>query len=106
MLAGAGAVLPVSRAQVRAATQGVQGVYHFVAASGKEYIGRSKNIWNRLSRHIKAEKLPTENLGTVTHRKVDGSTDALRTAEQADIDAGGGIAGGNLENKRNEVRKP
>ena len=106
MLAGAGAILPVSRAQVRAATQGVQGVYHFVAASGKEYIGRSKNIWSRISRHLKSEKLPTDNLGTVTHRKVDGGTEALRAAEQADIDAADGIAGGKLDNKRNEVRKP
>lgn len=49
-------------------------------------------------------KLSPDDLGTVKTKPVAGDDAALQTAEQAEIDKAGGIAGGQLENKINAKR--
>gem|GEM_PF-6580773 len=75
------------------------GIYEFTAASGKTYVGQSKNIALRLQQHIKSGKLLQ---GTpVKTTEVLGGKTAREIAEQLRINSLGGIR--NLENLRNPI---
>lgn len=76
-----------------------EGLYDFDAASGKRYIGQSKNIPKRLKQHIKSGKL-IEGTPVETIEVLGGKT-AREVQEQLRINAAGGIK--NLENVRNPI---
>lgn len=80
---------------------GVEGIYVFEAATGKTYVGQSKNIGQRLSQHVKSGKLPEPNVGSVRVIEVKGGKLMREMAEQQKINELGGIR--NLENLRNPI---
>jgi len=76
-----------------------EGIYEFTAASGKRYVGQSKNIPLRLKQHLRSGKLlpgtpvkSTEVLGGKTSREI---------AEQLRINSLGGVE--YLDNVRNPI---
>jgi RHS repeat-associated protein len=78
-----------------------EGVYHFLATSGKIYVGQSGNIAQRLAQHVAEGKLLAKELSNVVSFKVAGGKTAREVAEQRKINELGGI--GNLQNKRNPI---
>jgi RHS repeat-associated protein len=80
-------------------TQAVEGIYEFTAASGKTYVGQSRNIPARLEQHIASGKLlPGTSVKTT---EVLGGKTAREIAEQLRINSLGGIK--YLENIRNPI---
>ena len=81
-----------------------EGIYEFVATSGKTYVGQSVNIEARLAQHIASGKLAEGTAVTIT--EVLGGKTAREIAEQIRIDALGGIYQDGikvLENIRNPI---
>ena len=76
-----------------------EGIYEFVATSGKTYVGQSVNIEARLTQHIAAERLAKETVVTTT--EVLGGKTAREIAEQMRINTLGGVEF--LENIRNPI---
>jgi RHS repeat-associated protein len=76
-----------------------EGIYEFIAASGKKYVGQSGNIPRRLGEHARSGKLP-EGAEVVT-RHVPGGKAARQVVEQRRIDELGGI--GKLEYEVNPI---
>ncbi len=77
------------------------GIYKFTGRTTKPYVGQSRNIPKRLERHLSTGKLPEDRLGTVEATAVRGGKTAREIAEQARIDALGGLQ--NTENLRNPI---
>ena len=73
-----------------------EGIYEFVASSGKTYVGQSGNIPARLLRHIRSGKL-VEGTAVKTKEVLGGKT-VREIAEHRRIDKLGGID--KLENIR------
>ena len=87
-LAG-GAIRLFGRETAKNSSQVVEGIYEFTAASGKTYVGQSKNIAARLKQHIASGKLlPGTSVKTT---KVLGGKTAREIAEQLRINSLGGI---------------
>jgi RHS repeat-associated protein len=78
-----------------------EGIYEFTAASGKTYVGQSKNIVRRIEQHLKSGKLLPKDLPSVKITPVSGGKTAREIAEQLRINELGGV--GNLENIRNPI---
>lgn len=82
---------------------GVSGIYEFVAASGKLYIGQSVNILRRLAEHVRSGKLLQEDINTFKYRIVKGLKANREVQEQIRINQEGGIKSGKLENIRDPI---
>jgi len=92
------------RETAKNSSQVVEGIYEFTAASGKTYVGQSKNIAARLKQHIASGKLlPGTSVKTT---EVLGGKTAREIAEQLRINSLGGIYQDGikvLENIRNPI---
>ncbi|QQS69719.1 hypothetical protein IPP75_01075 [Candidatus Saccharibacteria bacterium] len=78
-----------------------QGLYSF-NENGRQYIGKSVNVPNRINTHIATGKYQG---GELTVKPMPGATNLqLRVGEQTWINRCGGICGGDLSNKINSVR--
>ncbi|PHM30359.1 RHS repeat-associated core domain-containing protein [Xenorhabdus innexi] len=81
--------------------RGMQGIYEFVAKSGKTYVGQSSDILKRLEQHFRSGKLlPGTPIKTTP---VPGGKLQREIAEQKRIDDLGGVWRGNLENRVNPI---
>jgi RHS repeat-associated protein len=100
--AGASTVIQATR-RAKQAQRAIEGVYEFVSASGRQYVGQSCNLPRRLQQHIKAGKVTAEEAAKATRLEVQGGKTAREVVEQQRIDALGGIRSGNLENKVNPI---
>ena len=78
-----------------------EGIYEFTAASGKTYVGQSRNIAARIQQHINSGKLLTKDIGSIRTTEVLGGKTAREIAEQRRINELGGIS--KLENQRNPI---
>jgi hypothetical protein len=78
-----------------------QGIYEFVASTGRRYVGQSANILRRLVDHRRSGKLLPRDLSTIRTRTVLGGKTTREIAEQTRINKLGGIE--NLENDRNPI---
>jgi hypothetical protein len=78
----------------------LEGVYEFVASSGKKYVGQTCNWFRRKPQHLASKKLPKENLDTVRFTPVPGGKTAREIAEQKRINE---LGIKNLSNKRNPI---
>lgn len=76
-----------------------EGIYEFVATSGKRYVGQSGKISKRMRQHIRDGRLSPDAAVSRTH--VPGGKTAREIAEQQRIDQLGGVE--QLENVRNAV---
>ncbi|MGA9213667.1 hypothetical protein [Kaistella sp.] len=77
----------------------IEGIYEFVAESGKTYVGQSKDILKRLMQHIDSGKLP-EGAQVIVKEVLGGKT-TREVAEQLRIRDLGGVD--NLDNIRNPI---
>ncbi len=84
-----------------------EGVYEFIAASGKKYIGQSKDLYRRIMTHLRKGKLDPGDIGSIKTKEMPGSSTIERKiVEQGKIDKGGGPQPmGPLENQRNSIKK-
>ena len=80
-----------------------EGIYEFVAASGKIYVGQSGDIPGRLRQHLASGKPLADDISSVRVQQVLGGRVSREVAEQRRTDAPdlGGIQ--NLENLRNPI---
>jgi len=78
-----------------------EGIYEFTSASGKTYVGQSKNIATRIQQHIASGKLLRKDVSTIKTTQVLGGKTAREIAEQLRINKLGGIK--NLANKVNPI---
>ncbi len=78
-----------------------EGIYEFVATTGKTYVGQSGNIAKRLEQHIASGLL--ERGAAVETKQVLGGRTAREIAEQLRINALGGVE--KLQNVRNPIGK-
>jgi len=78
-----------------------EGIYEFKGKSGKDYVGQSKDLEKRLSRHESSGKMSPSDKDTVQTTEVPGGKTAREIAEQKRINEKGGIE--NLENERNPI---
>jgi hypothetical protein len=84
-----------------AKTAANEGIYEFVAASGKTYVGQAADIAGRIGRHLATGKLLPANLPGVQTIEVLGGKAAREVAEQLRIIDLGGVQ--KLENIRNPI---
>ncbi|MDA8139174.1 MAG: hypothetical protein M0036_11035, partial [Desulfobacteraceae bacterium] len=92
---------PGSWGKWAAAGKRIEGIYEFVASSGKKYVGQSDDILRRLSQHIRSGKLKPSELENVKMTEVLGGKTAREVHEQLRINDLGTIRV--LENVRNPI---
>ncbi len=83
-----------------------EGIYEFISASGKKYVGQSGDIALRIEQHMASGKLLLKDKGTLKITEVLGGKTAREIAEQMKINNLGGLFKDgikNLENIRNPI---
>ena len=78
-----------------------EGIYQFVATSGRTYVGQSRNITQRLRQHIAEGRAPADALKKAKRWRYKGGRVKREIAEQRRIDNLGGIR--RLQNRRNPI---
>jgi hypothetical protein len=74
-----------------------------VRSLGRDYVGQSGNITERLAEHVTIGKFTQAEVNAAQRIAVSGGKTAREIAEQMKIDDLGGIKGGNLWNIRNPI---
>lgn len=85
----------------RTAAVSEEGIYEFVSASGKTYVGQSGQISTRIGQHLRSGKFAGSDATQVARTRVLGGKTVREIAEQTRINELGGIE--NLENKVNPI---
>jgi RHS repeat-associated protein len=78
-----------------------EGIYEFMSASGKTYVGQSRDIFMRIEEHLDSGKLLPEDIPSLQTTEVLGGKTAREITEQLRINELGGVE--NLENIRNPI---
>ncbi len=88
----------LARKQIRKnVPKNLTGLYKFKASNNKPYLGKSKNVQQRLTQHINSGKLHPKDINTISFAKV--AKKDVSEVEKAKIMRGDKITKGNLANK-------